>query len=63
MLNYIGIDKLHGLIMHSIMLAVGRILRESDYSFQFSNVGSYGNMQYSVPKIGKYYPVNEAVHH
>ena len=41
MLNYFGIDELHGFIMHSVMLAVGRILCENDYSFQFSNVGSY----------------------
>jgi len=26
MLNYFGFDKLHGFIMHSIMLAVGRIM-------------------------------------
>ena len=42
MLNYFGIDKLHGFIMYSVMLAVGHIPQENDYSFQFSNVGSYG---------------------
>ena len=41
MLNCFGIDKLHGFMMHSVMLAVGHILHQNDYSFQFSNVGSY----------------------
>ena len=34
MLNYFGIDKLHGFIMHSVILAVSRISRENYYSFQ-----------------------------
>ena len=41
MLNCFGIEKLHGFVMHSVMLAVGCISRENSYSFQFSNVGSY----------------------
>ena len=41
MLNCFGIDKLHGFMMHSVMLVVDRISCENDYSFQFSNVGSY----------------------
>ena len=41
MLNYFGIDKLHGFMMHSVMLAISRISRENYYSFQFSNVGSH----------------------
>jgi len=41
MLNCFGIDKLHGFMMHSVMLAVCRISHENDYSFQCSNVGSY----------------------
>ena len=44
MLNCLGIDKLHGFIMQSVMLAVGRISRENYYSFQFSNVGNYEYM-------------------
>jgi len=46
MLNCFGIDKLHDFMMHSVMLAVCRISRENDYSFQFSNVGSYDNYIY-----------------
>ena len=41
MLNCFDIDKLHGFMMHGAMLAVGHISRENDYSFHFSNVGSY----------------------
>ena len=41
MLNCFGIDKLLGFMMHNVMLAVCHILHENDYSFQFSNVGSY----------------------
>jgi len=41
MLNCFGTNKLHGFMMHSVMLAVGHILHQNDYSFQFSNVGSY----------------------
>jgi len=37
MLNCFGIDKLHGFIMHSVVLAVGRILRENYYSLSLSN--------------------------
>ena len=48
MLNCFGFNKLHGFIMHSIMLAVGRISHENYYSFQFSNVGSYANKQISI---------------
>ena len=33
MLNYFGIDTLHGFMMHSVMLAVGRISRKNYYSF------------------------------
>ena len=39
--NCFGIDKLHGFMMHCVILAVGRLLRENYYSFQLSNVGSY----------------------
>ena len=39
MLNWFGIDKLHGFIMHSVMLAVGRI--SHIITLPFSNVGSY----------------------
>ena len=43
MLNCFDIDKydkLHGFMMYGVMLAVGRVSHENDYSFQFSNVGS-----------------------
>jgi len=43
MLNCFSIDKLHGFMMHSVMLAVGRISHENYYSF--SNVGSYVNVE------------------
>jgi len=33
-LNCFGIEKLHGFIMHSVMLAVGRISRKNYYSFK-----------------------------
>ena len=45
MLNCFGIDKLHGFMMHSVMLAIGHISCENYYSFQFSNVGSYAKCQ------------------
>jgi len=44
MLNCFGIDKydkLHGFMMYGVMWVVGPVSRENDYSFQFSNVGSY----------------------
>ena len=41
MLDCFAIDKLHGFMMHGVMLAVGRISCENNNSFQFSNVGSY----------------------
>jgi len=37
MLNCFGINKLHGFMKHSVMLAICRISRENYYSFQFSN--------------------------
>ena len=43
MLNYISIDKLHGFMMHSVILAIGCISCQNDYSFQFSNVGKYAH--------------------
>jgi len=48
MLNNFGIDKLHGFMMHSVMLAIGRISCENDYSFQFSNVDCYVSVVYFV---------------
>jgi len=44
MLNCFGIDKLHGFLMHSVMLAGGCISCENYYSFQCSNVDSYATV-------------------
>ena len=44
MSNCFGIDKfdkLHGFMMYGVRWTVGHVSRENDYSFQFSNVGSY----------------------
>ena len=38
---------LNGFMMHNVMLAVCRISLENDYSFQFSNIGSYITIQTS----------------
>jgi len=46
MLNCFGIDKLHGFMIHSVILAVHRISGENDYSLQFSNVGRYMSLYY-----------------
>ena len=48
--NCFGIDKLHGFMTHNVMLAVGRISCENYYSFQFLNVGSYGNEVFLHPE-------------
>ena len=44
MLNCFGIDKygqVLGFMLYGVMWAVGHVLHENDYSFQFSNVGIY----------------------
>jgi len=59
MLNCFGIDKydkLHGFMIHSVMLSVCRISHENDYSFQFSNVGSYVYVLFPPVSYAAYLP-------